>query len=687
MSTKELVMVRWTYVLGIALLVAAAAVYMESWWHVFERVEQVAVTFGFLLLFFVIAYLCQREYPYFSRLSFFAGMVCIGPAIALVGNIYHSQAESYWLFLFWLLPVLLVTFQLQTRPLLILRFLLFQGLLWTFIFPSYFNWPQAGILSGLLTAALLNALIYWWSVKNGRDALLHHAWFTAVLFFPFCGAVRYVLPEVEVFAGIAYVGILAAAFYAVRRKPAALKITIGFTGLYVMQFLLITMLDVYSSAVFIIIFLLAAGAVYGSVKFISSYAKRHPNSRPHSKSFLLHTVTLVGALVAAGAFGGFLGLFLFEALTAVLFVSVLLLFSFVLWKKEMDPYLSQSIVFFSMFQLIVLSSSAAIWQMVPLLLMTALIWVRAAHVFQRIFIYAAGNAALLTWLFLLMENAHLVVWSTAGLNLALALAGYTKFPVRLLYLSGYLFTLLLLFQLPYTVMEAELLYWSYLIGYFAVLTGLLYFQMQQKDRTALQMTGVLWFVFLFVQYVDLFWAYVHLAFTLFLLGTVFLITAYLVEKRTGLSVKEPSVRIGRTAALAVLVIAAILFIPSVQSEAALRNGEVLWLEVEDYGGGIAGTGNEAYLEIYEGAYEDSFEEGTYVYAQLEETAEGTFSVADIMDSKDKAEKPYLRGRVNTWGGAEFGIDHYPAPGGKVSSVLVRIGTDGVAVIEDVRYQE
>ncbi|WP_120194096.1 DUF2157 domain-containing protein [Sinobaca qinghaiensis] len=685
MRTREAGMVQWTYVLGMALLIAAALVYMESWWHLFDRVEQAGVVFGFLLLLFVLAYLCRKKFSFFSGLSLLAGYICLGPAIALIGTIYHSQAESWWLLFFWLLPVMVVTLQVKMRSLLVLRFLLFQTLLWTIIFPVYYNWPEAGTLIGLLAASAVNASIYWWSLRKGKDVLLQHAWFTAVLWFPFCGAVRYVLPEVEVFAGTAYLAILAVSFYAVRRRPATLKITIVFTGLYAFQFLFITMMDIYSGAVFIIIFLFAAGAVYGSVKLISSFAKRGRSMQ--SKLFFLHTVTLVGALIAAGAFSGFVGLFLFEALPAVLFVSILVLFSFVLWKRKLDSSFAQAIVFFSMIQLVVLSADAAVWQMLPLLALTGWIWMRDDRPFYRIVVYGLANAALLTWLFLLVENTHAVVWTAAGLNILIAAEAYWRLSIRLLYLLGYLAALMLLFQLPYTVIETELLYWSYLFGYFLLLTGLLYVQVRQKDSIAVTITAVLWFVFLFTQYVDLFWTYVHLAFTLFLLGVGFLLTAYILEKKKQPLLKEAPLRLGKLPAAAVLLAAVILLIPAVQKEMVLQNGEVLWLEVEDYGPGYEEAENQAYINIYDGTYEENFPSGSYVHAQLEETENDSYRLLDIKADKEEAGSPSFRGRVNSWNGTEFGIDSYPAPEGEISHVLLRIGTDGVAVIEDVRYRQ
>lgn len=685
MKTRDAAMVRWTYILGIALLIAATVVYMESWWHLFERSQQVGVTFSFLFLFFLLAYFCRKNYPFIARLSFFAGFVCLGPAIALVGTIYHSQAESWWLFFFWLLPVLVVTLQMKIRPLLVLRFLLFQALLWSIIFPTYYSWPDMGTLIGLLAASGINACIYWWSIKKGKGTLLQLAWFTAIHFFPFYGALRYVLPDVEVLAGTAYLVILAASFYAVRHKPAALKITIVFAGFYVLQFLFITMMDIYSGAVFVIIFLFAAGAVYGSVKLLSSFSKSGRGGQ--SKLFLLHTVTFVGALTAAGAFSGFLGLFFSEVLPSVLFITILLLFGFVLLRKELDSFLSQFIVFFCMIQLMVLSFDAAAWQMIPLIVLTGFIWMRGKNSFYRIVVYTLANAVLVIWMFLLFENMEAVIWTAAGLNIVIAAVGYRPLSNRILYLSGYLFTILLLFQLPYTVTNTGPLYWSYLAGYFLLLTGLLYLQVRQKDRSALAVTAVLWFIFLFTQYIDLLWEYVHLAFTLFLLGTGFLLTAYTLEKKKQLRIEEAPLRTGKMAAAAVVLTIVILLIPAVQREAALSSGETIWLEVDDYGAGYEDVNNVAYISIYDGTYEEGFVEGTYVYAELEETGDGSYRVVSIEDNKEEAGSPSLRGRGNAWNGTEFGIDSYPAPEGEISHVLLRIGTDGVAVIEDVRYRQ
>lgn len=684
MVTSEASIVRWTYVIGIVCLITAAAFYAETWWHIFGRMEQVGITLSFVLLFFVLTLLFQTKHPFFSRLSFIAGFICLGPAIILVGTIYHSQAESYWLFSLWLLPVLLAAVQVKMLSILMLRFLLFQSLLWSLIFPAYQSWSQTGILAGLLTAAAVNAFIYLWSTRHDGPRVLQLGWFAAIHLFAFSGAIRYVLTEVEVFAHLAYLIVLAGSFYMVRKLTEELRITIGFAGLYVFQFVFVSMLDVYSGAVFLVVFLFAAGAVFSIIKLRTLYMKKGMNSK--WRIFMLHTVTFVGALIAAAAYAGFFAVFLFDALSTILFISATLLFGFILWKRSLDPYLSQAIVFFALFQMISISFDNIVWQMPILLLITAILWRRIDNLFYRSVVYAAGNVSFLLWLSFLLENMQAVFLIGAGVNLCLTVWGRFGIRIRNLYLIGYSFTLATLFMLPYTVGETQAVYWMYVISYFAAITSLIYVHLKQKDKQVTVITAVFWILFIFAQYIDFLWTQVHVAVSFTLLGIAFIAAAYVMEKRRGGPVSEPEVRWGIAIPVAMLLVIAELIVPAVQSEAVLRNGESIWLEVEHYVSEYEQEERQAYISIYDNLYSEEFTEGSFVYAKLEETNAGSYKVASITDNKEEVEKPYIRGRTDGWGTAEFGLSSYPEPEGEIQDINVRIGADGVAVIEGVRYK-
>lgn len=685
MSTLNFSLIRWTYVLGISLLLAAAAFYVETWWHGTGRIGQTMIITAFVILFFGMTFLCRRSYPFFSRISFLAGLISLGPAIALIGTIYHSQGEAYWLFLLWLLPVMLVTVQLKSTPFLLLRFLLIQALVWAVLFPTYHSWPQSLLLTGLGSASILNFIIYIWSERQNAEKLLQIGWFTMFQIFAVAGAVRYVLPEVEIAANAVYILLFTAGFVLFRRRSAELRILIASAAFYLAQLILLSMIDIISSMIFLVIFLLAGAAVYGSIRLIKSL--KQGEGAHKWKSFSLHTVTVVGAMVAASSFAGFMGVFAFDILTLLLFMSSIAAFVVVYVRKKEDPYVNQAIMLFGVFLILGVSYDLSIWQIIPVLLLFGTVWQQITR-FSKVIVYIAGNVIVLTWLGMLLNSMHLSILILLGINIASAAAGKWILKERELFLLGYLGTLISAFALPYAVIDIQGLYWIYILGYFTLVTVCIYVQVQLKDKAALIMTAAAWFIFVFVQYADLLWNFIHVSITLAVLGVSFLIAAHLLERKKGFLLKGTELTWGWSAPGAMLVTLAVIIIPAVQSEAALREGDLYWVEVEHYNAEFMELESTAYFEINSEFDDQSrYDDGSFVYGELHQQESGNYRVEEIKLSADEAAEPFIRGRVTSWGYVDFGIDSYPHAEGEIEKILLRVGTDGVAVIDEVHYTQ
>ncbi|SDN20139.1 DUF2157 domain-containing protein [Alkalicoccus daliensis] len=683
MESIQVPIIRWTYVLGISLLIAAAVFYAETWWNVMERLGQTAVITGFVLVFFGFTYLFQKNNPFFSRLSFLAGLISLGPAIMLIGNIYHSQAEAYWLFIFWLLPVILVTLQSKSLSFLLLRFFLVQSLLWTLLFPTYQTWSEGILLTGFIISSIVNAGFYLWSARAGSPKILQAAWFAAVHIFGAAGAVRYVLPDYELLANGYYLVLLTVCFLLFRKKSTELRITIAASSFYLGQLVLLSMIDIVNSMIFLLIFLLAGAAVYGSIKLIKTLNKG--SSSQKWKDFSLHAVTILGALIAAVSFGGFIGVFAYELFSGILFAAGCIAFAAAYFIKKADQYFVQALILFGVFLILGISFNLLIWQLLPILILFALLW-QGMGKLQKTALYLTGNIIVLFWMETFLNSAHISALMLLGLNLLVLLLCFLFLKERELYLLAYTGALISGYSLPYTADIGEWLYWSYTGVFFAAASILIYVQLRRKDTSALVITAVFWFILIFVQYIDLFWNYVSISITLAVLGICFVTAAYFMDRNNTSFSNGTGLTWGWSAPVAMAVTFAVILVPAVQSEAALRDGNIYWLEVEHYNAEYMEFDTTAYFEIHNLPEEQYFKKGTFVYGELEEQGSGVYELKRMKSSKEKAAAPFIRGRVTSWGQVDFGLGTYPDAKGEISEVLLRVGTDGVAVVEDVRYK-
>src|SRR5690625_611504 len=119
--------IQTSYLLGISLILTGIIYFFAANWGYFDRIIKVSLSISLLILFYLIHFLLKRfikHRPFLSNWSLFAASIVFGGAVALIGQIYNSHADSYQLFLVWLIPVLALAFMTRYIPFYVLAFIL-----------------------------------------------------------------------------------------------------------------------------------------------------------------------------------------------------------------------------------------------------------------------------------------------------------------------------------------------------------------------------------------------------------------------------------------------------------------------------------------------------------------------------------------------------------------------------------
>lgn len=101
--------------------------------------------------------------PELTRWLLVGGAVSFGAAVALIGQIYNSHADSYLLFVIWLIPSLLLAVITRYQPFAILSYVLFMLSYWFYLYPSSIflyrtEFEQLLIYLGIV---LLNGVVFF----------------------------------------------------------------------------------------------------------------------------------------------------------------------------------------------------------------------------------------------------------------------------------------------------------------------------------------------------------------------------------------------------------------------------------------------------------------------------------------------------------------------------------------------
>ncbi|MED4783763.1 GDYXXLXY domain-containing protein [Brevibacillus choshinensis] len=530
--------VRLGYFLAISLLLSALLYFFASNWPALDRWGKIGVSASVLLLFYLFAYvgsLVLKKHSFISNWLLVAGGLAFGISVALLGQIYNSHADSYMLFVVWLIPNLLFAIVTRYQPFYVISYVLAHLAVCFFLDPSVIHVTRDSQWWFMVfwLIALGNIVLFWLtSTERLKSSQIYYLSFFVFQFSLFLSSFVDVygpLPE------LLYVVIGVALFFTFLRwmpNRALLVVTSTLLALFLLGKFFWFMLEYGSEGFFLVALLVAAGIVWGAVEGIKWLRKQSSQKESKWVRFVQEAftvlVTLVAASIGAISLSGFLFL-LFEDDTVVYFLYFLSLIGFllpVILAKKMNTTVFYTIL--TMGYMIGIASSIYLegyyWGV--FLLALGYVWIASGSIPTRL---------LTQFTFLLVLYVKLSDW------------GHEEWVLWLLFV--FQMAMYLLPRLPNALQNSSLVYallsllfltetttWgmAYNIAinlvYFAITTYLVYRNLHRKERASFGIALGFWFAFLLMKYYDFFWSLLHKSLSLLLLSMVFFVVSYWLDR-------------------------------------------------------------------------------------------------------------------------------------------------------------
>ncbi|HZG59238.1 MAG TPA: GDYXXLXY domain-containing protein [Anoxybacillus sp.] len=698
---------RWVktgYFMGVALTLASIIYFFAANWQGFDRLTKVSLSVGFMWLFYgasaVLAYVMKR-YDFLSKWLFVAGAIGFGIALALVGQIYNSHADSFWLFFIWLIPSSVFAWITRYEPLRALSVVLLQLTFWFYYFPSSYQ-LERGAWESFVTLfffALMNGIIFVF----GRSPVVPYLAYVAMqgwLFVIFQIGVVYdqfpgwVYVYTFMFAGFFYY------FFNIVKRRSYLLITCMFAGAFIIVQYFRFVAEYFQEGVLLAGLLLAGGLVYGSIHFLKRLRKISSEGAK-GNAFLVAfqvIVTVVASLIAVSSIIGLVTIWTNDFSPSLLFTLSIVGFVFpAIFIRKWNPIVRQTLLAVGYGIGTIVSSQISIFILVSYSMALLFFYLKSSDRGMRILTNIAlsvyGSIIVFDW----TEEARLSVLFVLLLNGCLYWLPRLNKYERLSPLSLGLGALLLLTSMDLFTVD----HWYVLsnLSFVVIVVGFIFFQSKNNERFGLTIAWFYWWLFLVLKYHEFAWDLLDKSISLLISGLVFLVGTAFFEKRRGF------IRTGQTnwlqqkglSLLAVVVIQTI-FIGYVvfDKEQHLQHGDVVKLQLVPVDPRSLLQGDYVRLR-YEISDIGKWGGQGNVQVILRKDEEGVYRFAGIYSINGKREEKYVRqeGDVLLNGKMKgdiiiYGIESYFVPEGTGMDVqerarfaYVRVSETGDALLEKI----
>ncbi|WP_165997548.1 GDYXXLXY domain-containing protein [Bacillus sp. Cs-700] len=585
------------YLLGLSLLISSVIYFFASNWQGIERMEKIGLAIGLMLLFFVGATILSRfqhSHRFLERWLWLIGTIAFGISVALIGQTYNSHADSYLLYLIWLVPAVVFGALTGYKAFYVLGFLLSQLAFYFYVFPtSYFpDWKPE---TALILVFIYLLFTHGWFFLS-RSPWLRSNW---IMFGSFCFihlvfiASSFGYWEYSTILAWIYVGYgVTSVFLWKHREEKELFILSGIAlGLFLFGKMLEGLGDALGDLLPFFLLVVVGIIVFLTTKYLPRLERSEKGSDTWKrvfKSSFLFVVSVVCTVMLISAFSGIMFLiFSWDNALAFVFSSLSLLLLPGLALKEKIPFLSNILLLsglsiLSSANLIDAFSNGFQPETVAVMLisfcMTAAVLKLITNAWIGSYAYLLANGILLLFLFKVEES--LLSMNSYEPLLLLVLVFVNGF-IHFLGRDGWfnrnalVYSIVPLFILTF-FFEGEWLYWI-LNSVFLLLSTLLVFYKPWQSNPFRYWVGlVLWYAFLFYKYYDIAWSLVHKSITLMVAGLLVLgMTRMVSRKYKEAAVEEPTFVAGRWKSIWLVVILMVSFVTfnGVKNEVALQSGK------------------------------------------------------------------------------------------------------------------
>lgn len=569
------------YALALLCFIASIVYFFAANWPEMGREEKAGISIAVMAGFYVVSAVLMRFHHFLGRWMLIGGALSFGIALALLGQIYNSHADSYWLFLIWLVPTALLARLTKDQALSVLAVVLLQLACWFYYFPSAYHieWTEWSSFGWLLLFAAVNGALFGvsrslWAARLAYAAM--HGWLLmiGITGFSYGRDVWWPYVYAALLAGLLYY------FLAISKQRSYTLLTSLFAGLFLLIQYIRLLVDHFETWLLLIGLAVAAAVLYGGIVLLQRAGLFSSGTRA-GKWFLTAFQAVITLAASALATASLLGLYL-------------------LWTESWSPYV---LFFVSIFGFVLPASLGRRWNsvvrytllavgyglglaMAPEVSTVVLFLYAAVLAFALIRSFEHGvrrltTVALTLYLFvaleLTIEDGRLVLLALAVLNGGLY--AYDRWRGKIALTPLVLALGALGIATSVDMFTADGLYIVSNIAMVAVLGFFLFQQRRQERAVAWGYTAL----YLVLKYYELAWNLLHKSISLLAAGIVLLVWAVWLEKRNQLVLSEGARWRRRVSLFVAIVVAAQFVFVGVtiwQKERLLRYGDVVKLELE-----------------------------------------------------------------------------------------------------------
>lgn len=532
--------VRLGYFLAISLLLSALFYFFASNWPALDRWGKIGVSASVLALFYVFSYVVApllKRHAFISNWLLVAGGLSFGASVALLGQVYNSHADSYMLFLVWLIPNLIFAVLTRYQPFYVISYVLAHLAILFFLEPSVVHISREEEWWYLIfwLIALGNIGLFW-VISTGR-LQSRPVYYLSFAVFQTCLFLSAFVEVYGTFPEILYTLIGASLFVTFLKwlpNRGLLVATSAMLAIFLIGKFFWFMIEYYSEGFFVIGLLITVAIVWGAVQGVNWLRKesRHQDSawvRFFQEAFTV-LVTTVAASIGAISLTGLLVLIFMDD-TVVYFLFFLSLIGFVA-PVALRPQMNTTVRYTLLAMGYLMGSGASLYLegyfWVLFLLALGFVWVAISSIPARL---------LTQFTFLLVLYVELNKWVESQEILLLLLFLFQI----VMYMVPRLPSALRNSSLCYALLSFLVLTESHLgvgasvivnLAFFAISTYLVYLALQKGGKVDFGIALGFWFAFLMMKYYDFLWSLLHKSLSLLLLSLLFFAASYWLDRRS-----------------------------------------------------------------------------------------------------------------------------------------------------------
>ncbi len=591
------------YILGVTLVISALVYFFAANWGGLERSEKVGLITILVLGFYGLAFLLERVLsvrPLVGKLAFFSGVLAFGVSVALLGQVYNSHADSYLLFLVWLVPALLFSLITRYQHFDLLSYILVHATFAFYLFPtavSYYISDEQMLLS-LLTVSALNLILFGLLRKKLVNSPVLEPVSLIVFHSIWLGLTAWdVFPHYAFILHVAYHLIVLCFIYTFIKKGLpryGLMITVFAYAFYLFESLVNWMFFHASELIFIFIILMAIALITLTVYLFRWVARKMNNDENgHERvgkhwwqTLIVEVVSLFSALLIVGAVIGLTGLLFFNLSPFIYYgIGMMSLLSVIFIGKQIDAVISHTMIYVGLMFSTLFSWELSFIFLMILLVLLPFVWEATRSPIVRTMIYFSGNLLIvietLEYNFAL-ETSMLVLLFLNVVMLFSRLFVPSERGKRVLTGNALFYSLLFAFVLTFLYRDVPVVY--YLVNglYFLVTTyfGFRYVKEDRKDEA--RIVFIFWFIYVAYKYYDIVWTLLHKSIALFIIGLIFLALALFFDQHEKKTVEQRPLIWQKKLPIIVVIVLQVAFIgyQYTVNENILTNGTLIKLKLE-----------------------------------------------------------------------------------------------------------